>query len=201
MSAPEAEHGLAFRFAGAVAAFVVFACVLVALLAVLDASGASDRTVLFIGKAFTYSGFGALVIGWKWPQAVLGPFKRLVAAIFRSSSAKDNLKGAGPSAPSVLDTRLHSQAQRALFSLGCIGLLPWLFMRLVRELWRSAGIHDYLRSVFIQPLSPWFESGWWWHTKLEWYDWPVLPSLAAMVLAFAWPYTAARVVAWIRGPK
>ena len=89
----------------------------------------------------------------------------------------------------------------AQFTLACLGMVPWLFMRLARELWRSSGAADYVHSVFVEPISPWFESGWWWYTKLEWYDWPVLPSLVGLCLAFAWSYTGERLMAWIRGAK
>jgi hypothetical protein len=94
---------------------------------------------------------------------------------------------------------LRSPVQRGLFVVGCIGLVPWFLLRLVRELWRSAGVFDYLHNVFAQPIVPWFEPGWWWYAMLEWHDWPVVPALIALALSMAWPHTGARVVAWVRG--
>jgi hypothetical protein len=200
MNATETEPTRNLRFIGAVVAFIIFACLLAAVLVALDAGGASQATVLFVGKALTYSVFGVILVGWKWPQAILGPFKRLFVSL---ASAGDISAGSTQNEvwPHQRGLRKHlrSPLQRALFSAACLGLVPWMVMRLIRELWRSSGTSDYLRSVFVEPLSPWFESGWWWYTKLAWYDWPVLPSLAGVCLAFAWPHTGARLVAWVRG--
>ncbi|MDB5860523.1 MAG: hypothetical protein JWQ76_4212 [Ramlibacter sp.] len=196
----EAKPTRIARLTGAVVAFVGFACALAALLAVLDAQGASKSTVVYVGKLFTYSGFGIVFIGWRWPGAVLRPFNRLIPRSVRFNSSQTHL-GAARALPSggVEGQLLRSPLQRGLIVLGCISLVPWIFMRAVREIGRSSDISDYLRSVLVAPLSPWFESGWWWYTKLEWYDWPVLPALVAFVLAFAWPYTGAHVIAWVRG--
>lgn len=199
MSGTKTEPTRAMRFVGAVFTFVIFVSVLLALLFTLEAAGTAERTILFIGKAFTYAGFGALVIGWKWPQTVLCPFKRLLPATSAGSTAPVKGSLSGPAQGSA--KLLTSSLERALFALSCLALMPWLFMRLVRELWQSSDAADYIRQVFIRPLSPWFESGWWWYARLEWYDWPVLPSLLGLCLAFAWPHTGARLVAWIRGTK
>ncbi len=201
MRTAKMEPTRTLRFAGAIVAFVIYASALVALLVTLEVAGTAQKTILFVGKAFTFAGLGALVIGWKWPEAVLLPFKRLLSAA-SGITRLPTLEGSASSPTrGGLHTFLNSVVQRALFALGCLGLVPWLLIRVVRELWRSSGTADYMRSVFIEPLSPWFESGWWWYTKLQWYDWPVLPSLVGLGLAFTWPYTAARLVAWVRGTK
>lgn len=179
------------RVVGALAALFIFACGLIVLLLSLEALGAEQGTVLFVGKALTYTGFGAVVIGWKWPYALLRPAKRLLQPLKSAS---------GPQSSSEASL-LRSPIQRALFVGGCFALVPWVGMRLFREIWRSAGVDDYLRNVLVAPLAPWFESGWWWHTKLEWYDWPVLPALVALALAYLWPYTGARIVEWIRSGR
>jgi hypothetical protein len=201
MFAMESDPSRALRFVGAVVAFAVLVCAVTALVVAVESSGASDQTVRFLIKAFTYSGFGAAVIGWKWPHAVLSPFKHLLALFTQRGSRLGANHGTNASAASPLDSRLRSSVQRSLFAIGCIGLVPWMLMRVLRELKYSNGLRDYLLSVFVDPLSPWFESGWWWQTMLRWYDWPVLPCLVAICLAFAWPYTGARVVAWVRGTK
>lgn len=200
MSATQTEPSRTQRFVGAIVAFIIFVCALLAVLAALDAGRAGERTVLFVGKAFTYSGFGIILVGWKWPHAVLGPFRRLFASVGSESGGsafpvQDKISGI------QLSQKMHlgSPLQRGLFAAACLGLTPWFFMRLTRELWRSAGASDYLSNVFVKPLSPWFEPGWWWYTRLEWYDWPVLPSLVGLCLAFAWPHTGARLVSWVRG--
>lgn len=199
MSSTKTEPTRAMRFVGAVVAFVIFVSALLALLFALEAASTAERTILFIGKAFAYAGFGALVIGWKLPQTVLHPFRRLLPASAGLSVSVDGF----PSGPTRGGSAklLTSSLERALFALSCLGLVPWLFMRLVPELWQSSDAADYMRQVFVRPLSPWFESGWWWYTQLEWYDWPVLPSLLGLSLAFGWSYTGARLIAWIRGTK
>ena len=89
--------------------------------------------------------------------------------------------------------------QRGIFAVSLLGMVPWLLMRALRELWRSAGAADFVRQAIIAPLSPWFEFEWWWYKKLEWYDWPVLPSLVGIGISVLWPFTFARLIAWIRG--
>lgn len=96
---------------------------------------------------------------------------------------------------------LSTPIQRGLFLVGCLGLIPWVAMRLIRELWLSAGLADYARNVFTQPVAPWFESAWWWYSRLEWYDWPTRPSLCLIGLALAWPRTGALLVNWVLGRK
>jgi hypothetical protein len=94
---------------------------------------------------------------------------------------------------------LKTPAQKTLFVLGCFGLCPWIVKRAIIEIWNSDGPKDYMNQVMVQPISPWFDSGWWWSTKLEWYDWPVLPSICLLALAFVWPYTGGNLLKWIKG--
>jgi len=96
---------------------------------------------------------------------------------------------------------LRTSIQRGLFATASFGLAPWFFMRFLSEFWHSSGVTDYLRNVFVEPISPWFESGWWQYAMLEWYDWLVLPSIGVFFLAFVWPYTGARLAEWVRGTK
>lgn len=99
----------------------------------------------------------------------------------------------------LLARRLRSPVQRGLFLFGCFGLVPWFLFRVIRELWQSAGVRDYLRYVFLEPIKPWIESGWWWFMASEWYDWSFLPSLILIAVSFLWPYTGSKLVKWVRG--
>ena len=95
--------------------------------------------------------------------------------------------------------RLTTRIQRLLFAVGVLGLVPWLALRVIAGTWRIGGVERYLQYAFLEPLSPWFEQGWWWYTELEWYDWPILPSIVFIFLAFIWPYGPAKLVVWVRG--
>lgn len=202
MNTTETEPTRPQRFAGAAIALIISIGALVATLLILEASGIDERTTLFVSKAFTYSCLGVAMIGWKWPQTVFAPFKRLLASVVSASANTAGSIQIEASIPqSGIRKYLSTPLQRGLFAAACFGLVPWFFMRLIRELWRSAGFSDYLKSVFVAPVSPWLGSGWWWYTELEWYDWPVLPSLIGLGLAFTWPHTGGRLVEWVRGSK
>ena len=204
MSAADEHPSLPLRVAGAAFGFAVFVLTLTLILGAMDSLGVAQQTIMFVGKAFTYTGFGVVFIGWKWPRQILAPAIGLTRKLFRIDSdvntysivATDQGK-----TPAGLARTLKEPIQRGLFAVACFSLLPWAFMRLIRELWHSSDIRDYFHGAFIRPVSPWFESGWWWYTKLEWYDWPVLPAFMAIFLAFAWPYTGARILAWVRNAK
>jgi hypothetical protein len=190
------------RLLGASIALIMFVGVLIATLLALEATAADDRTIHFVSQAFTYSGLGAAMVGWKWPQAVFAPFKRLLALLIKvRGNSAGTLHVDASISQSGIRKILSTPLQRGLFAVACFGLGPWFFMRFIRELWRSAGFSDYLESVFVAPVSPWFESGWWWYTQLEWHDWPVLPSLIGLGLALTWPHTGGRLVGWVRGSK
>lgn len=96
---------------------------------------------------------------------------------------------------------LDTQAQRALLAVGCLGLMPWFAFRIVAGTWQVWGIKNYFDYAFIQPFAPWFESGWWWYTMLNWYDWPNLPSFALICTALLWPLGPARLFDWIKGKQ
>lgn len=96
---------------------------------------------------------------------------------------------------------LRTSIQRFLFVFGVFGLVPWFFFRIVAGTWRVRGVPRYLEYAVVEPIAPWFKGEWWWYAQLEWYDWPVLPSLFLVVLAFIWPYGPARVVAWVSGSR
>jgi hypothetical protein len=203
MTTIEEQPRLLLRIVGAAFAFFVFVVALVAILGAMDSLGVNQETILFIGKGFTYTGFGVTFVGWKWPRQILAPVIFLARKVFRKSSDNGNSTiGAdrGRNLTGVART-LEEPIQRGLFAAACMSLVPWVCMRLIREIGRSSDIKDYLHSVFLKPISPWFESGWWWYTRLEWYDWPVLPAVLAISLAFSWPYTGARIFAWVRNPK
>lgn len=202
MNTTETEPTRPQRFAGAAIALIISIGALVATLLILEASGVDERTTLFVSKAFTYSCLGVAMIGWKWPQAVFAPFKRLLASVVSAcKNSTEKIQDEVSTTQSGIRRNLRTPLQRGIFAAACSGLVPWVFMRLISELWRSDGFADYLRNTFVAPVSPWFESGWWWYTKLEWYDWTVLPSLIGFCLAFTWPRTGGRLVEWVRGSK
>jgi hypothetical protein len=63
--------------------FVIFSMSSVALVAVvLDLAGASSRASSAILGPLTYSGPGVVIVGWRWPEIFLKPF-RLVAGLVR----------------------------------------------------------------------------------------------------------------------
>jgi len=192
------------RLAAASLCLLAYLVGLVCAIVALEASHVAPNTVLLVAKGSYGLAFALVVMGWKWPLPVLRPF----ALAWRRASTRadghaNHASRSGFSAPSAQSGKgsrwLASTAERALLVAGCIGLSPWLLFRAVRELWRSAGSADYLHNVVAAPITPWFEAGWWWYTRLNWYDWPVLPSLAALALSFLWPYTGAKVSMWIRG--
>ena len=85
MNTTETEPTRPQRFAGAAIALIISIGALVATLLILEASGVDERTTLFVSKAFTYSCLGVAMIGWKWPQTVFAPFKRLLASVVSAS--------------------------------------------------------------------------------------------------------------------
>lgn len=174
------------RLAAATLCVVVFIALLVGAMLAMEANGAAPEKVLSFGRMFTYGGFGVAVIGWRWPASVLHP----IAWLWEWSTT---------GLIQSLGRALVLPAQRAIFAVGCLGLIPWFCMRAIGELARSEGVRDYMRSAFVRPIAPWFEGNWWWYTKPEWYDWPVLPSMILLVLAYSWPSTVGRLLRWIRG--
>ena len=208
MTINKTEPTKSIRFIGAIVAFAIFVAGLLAALTALEAAGVSRETLSAIGKAFTYFGVGILFIGWKWPYSVLKPFRKAVPI----SQSLGSTTGSPVEVMEVSNVAkyenpqggktgqaLASPLQRALFAVSCVSLLPWLFMRVFRELWQSSDITEYLSNVFIAQISPWFESGWWLSSRLHWYDWLVLPAFAVLCLAFSWPHTGARILKWVQG--
>ena len=192
------------RLAAASVCLLAYLVLLVCVIGALDASHVAANTILLVGKGSYGLAFALVIIGWKWPQPVLRPF----TSLWRRASTRAGDHGSVLSTASGSELAaqgeqrarwLASSAERTLLVAGCLGLVPWVLFRAFRELWRSAGTSDYLRNVVAAPIVPWFESGWWWYTKLNWYDWPVLPSLVALGLSFLWPYTGAKVTLWVRG--
>lgn len=92
---------------------------------------------------------------------------------------------------------LKYPGQRLLFTLACAALIPWLWMRLVRELWVSSGVRDYLGNVFVLPVAAWVDYGWLGLDNLPWYDSLLAPALVALLIVFLWPITVRRVINWI----
>lgn len=202
MNTTETEPTRTLRFAGAAIALIIAVGALVATLLALEASGVDQRTTLFVSKALTYSCLGFAMIGWRWPQAVFAPFKRLLTLVASAGrNSTERLQDEASIAQSGISRYLRTPIQRGIFAVACVGLVPWFLMRLIGELWRSDGLADYLRNTFVAPLSPWFESDSWWYTNLEWYDWTVLPAVIGFFLAFTWPRTGGRLVEWVRDSK
>lgn len=93
---------------------------------------------------------------------------------------------------------LKYSGQRLLFTLACVALIPWVLVRLVRELWVSAGVRDYLENVFVTPVAAWFGYGWLRVDYLSWYDILFLPALVALLIVIVWPVVVNPVLTWIR---
>ena len=92
-------------------------------------------------------------------------------------------------------------AARLFFALGVAALIPWFFMRVLIELVRSDGLEDYLRSVLVQPIHPWFIADWWWYSMFRWYDMTMLPGVLLLALGLSWRWTGGRLARWITGRK
>jgi hypothetical protein len=178
-----AKNGM--RLVGAVVALAVFALLLTALLVTMSLVGASEKAALYVGKAFTYSAVGALFIGWKWPHTVVSPFQRTVVLLLAWVQR-------------TVSTRLVAPVQRGLFLVAAFTLWPWAIARLVPELWESSSVRQYLRSVFYPVFSTVFEVSRWGYEP-AWYDWLVAIGIVCFALAFAWPWTGARMLVWVRG--
>lgn len=178
-----ASFGL--RLVGATVALVIFTVVLLAFLLALESFGTRKSTLNWLVKAFTYSSFGIVYIGWKWPYSVVRPLR--AAGAFIVAAAKQEIR-----------TRLLEPVQRVLFVVGLAALCPWLFARAIPEIWDSTSIREYSRSVFYPVLSTLFEVGRWGYEP-HWVDWLVLVSLVCLALAFTWSWTGSRLVRWVRG--
>lgn len=100
--------------------------------------------------------------------------------------------GSRQKGPSILATPI----QRALFAIGCTGLLPWACMRFLAEIARSDGVRDYGQNVFITPVLAWLQNGWLFHL-VPWYDLLFLPSSMVILLAAAWKKTGYLVIKWV----
>jgi hypothetical protein len=98
-------------------------------------------------------------------------------------------------------SRLNTTVQRLIFVIGACAMAPWLLWRAIPGLWNAHGFDGYFDYALARAVRPWFESGWWWYTQLEWYDWTFVPGICFIALAFAWPHGPAKVVTWIRGPR
>ena len=176
-----------------IAALVMFGFVAIALalaVAAMDAAGYSQHEIVATGKFLSYMGIGQIFIAWKWPIVVYWLFRH-------AKSDQNNLNHSSGRLKHFIERTLSSRIQRLLFVLGTLGLLPWGFMRLVRETWRSHGLPAYLESVLISPITPWFQLERW-YTWVEWFDWPRLPAVVTIAAAFAWPYTFAKVIDWVQ---
>ena len=183
------------RLAGAASMAAVVICLIIAFSFYLDSAGSSGQSVSRATSFFTYMGIGAILIGWKYPNHVLWPLRSL------SSRSKQNQDGSlVPSshtqrAPQRL---LGSTVQRALFAAGVAGLVPWFAMRVIRQLWTSHGLANYLSDAILDPLFFWFNPDPWWDLGVPWYDRVALPSFCLLLLAIAWPWTGARLLSWVR---
>lgn len=93
---------------------------------------------------------------------------------------------------------LKFKEQRLLFVLACFALVPWIWMRLIQELWMSDGVLDYLGNVFVTPVVAWVRTGWWELGSLPWYDCIFAPALVVLLVSLAWPVIGRPVLDWIR---
>ena len=172
----------AMRCAGMIAASIVLTATSAALVTLLDAVGTPEKTISLISRILIFSGPGIAMLGWRWPETAIFPFRQKIPVV--------------RAVPGRLGKLLHSPIQRALFVLGGFGLLPWFFMHPLRQLRYNDGVTDYLYRAFVDPFMPWFEFGSFY--MFGWYDWLALPCLVSFLLAFSWPHTGARLINWIR---
>lgn len=173
------------RLIGAAIALAVFGVLLALLLITASSLGAPESTVINLGEAFTYAGIGAFFIGWKWPHTVADPFSR------RGKSLLTKAQG-------VITIRLPTPIQRGLFAVAVASPCPWLIARVIPEVWDSSGSGEYFRTVFYPVISTVLEVRTWGYGP-AWYDWLVTVGIVCFGLAFTWPWTGARLGAWIRG--
>lgn len=89
-----------------------------------------------------------------------------------------------------------SQLERAAFVLGLLGLAPWLIFRAIPAIYYAHGLSDWLQRSIIDPINIWSADKY--QSKVEWYDWTLLPGVIVCASAIVWPFIGQRVVNWIR---
>jgi hypothetical protein len=96
---------------------------------------------------------------------------------------------------------LREPIQRALFAFGCAALLPWIFLRLPSEIFQAGNLGEYVRDTVLRPweclvsISHSYGCG-----GLGWHDHLMPFGMVTIALAFLWPKTMGRLIAWIVGP-
>jgi hypothetical protein len=178
----DASATTVMRLADGTLALGYFAVAMTILIAVLSLFGVTDRNLYFVARASSLTGFAACVVGWKWPYTVLRPIGWAVTFV-----------------PSLLASKLTTPIQRGFFAFGVLALPPWLIGRVLAEIGHSGSVKEYFRSVFYPLASTVANLGYWDRYDPEWYDWFAALAILAFLLAFAWPYTGARLIGWIRG--
>jgi hypothetical protein len=135
-----------------------------------------------VGSAGGAVVFGLVIAGWRFPKECF--------AIFRAPLTLAQRQGLSAS------KRLRTPIQRVMFLLSLVVLAPWLVFRAIPEFWRSAGLDEYVRHVFLAPIVGPFTDSWRW--TVEWFDYGFLPAIVLTALAFSWPHTGARLSRWIK---
>lgn len=77
MKAAAATPTTARRLLGAALMFGYVFLSIAAMGLMLDAGIISEQTLRFVGAVLTYSSFGLLYVGWRWPDSVLGFWRGL----------------------------------------------------------------------------------------------------------------------------
>ena len=175
----------ATKLAGASAAFALGVLILLLTVAAMELAQARESRIVAIGTSFAAPLAGLLIAGWKRPFMFLQPLQRLRSVLFPWMRHK-------------IDSRLAHPTQRALFVLSVVTALPWLLLRLIGESFESSTVKEYFRSSFYPLFNTLFEVHSWGYEP-RWFDWSMVLSLVALLLAFAWRYTCLPLAEWVFG--
>lgn len=66
-----------YRLVAVIVAFLLYAALILLVVAIMAAAGASDHTVVALGRMFTYTSIGIVLAFWRWPSAILRPASAL----------------------------------------------------------------------------------------------------------------------------
>ena len=175
----------ATKLAGASAGLALGVLILLLTVAAMEAAQARESSIVAIGTSFAAPLAGLLIVGWKRPLMFLQPLKRLRSVLVPWMRHK-------------IDSRLTHPTQRALFVLSVVAALPWVLLGLIGASFESSTVKEYFRSTFYPLFNTLFEVHPWGYEP-HWFDWSMVRSLVALLLALTWRYTCQPLAKWVFG--
>jgi hypothetical protein len=175
----------ATKLAGAVAALALGVLILLLTVAAMEVAQARESRIVAVGTSFAAPLAGLLIAGWKLPLMFLQPLQRLRSVLFPWLRRK-------------IDARLTHPVQRALFVLSVVTALPWALLGLIGESFKTSTVKEYFRSTFYPLFNTLFEVHTWGYEP-RWFDWSLVLSLVALLLAFTWRFTCQPLARWAFG--